>query len=51
MRPLTRHVLLLGGGQTLGYASSYYLPALLAAPMAQTPASRWPGPSQRFLWR
>ena len=35
MRPLTRHVLLLGGGQTLGYASSYYLPALLAAPMAQ----------------
>ena len=28
-------MLLLGGGQTLGYASSYYLPALLAAPMAQ----------------
>jgi predicted MFS family arabinose efflux permease len=35
MRPLTRHVLLLGAGQTLGFASSYYLPALLAAPMAQ----------------
>lgn len=35
MRPLARHVLLLGGGQTLGYASSYYLPALLAAPMAR----------------
>lgn len=34
MRPLARHVLLLGCGQTLGYASSYYLPALLAAPMA-----------------
>ena len=35
MRPLTHHVLLLGCGQTLGYASSYYLPALLAAPMAR----------------
>lgn len=34
MRPLAHHVLLLGCGQTLGYASSYYLPALLAAPMA-----------------
>lgn len=36
MQPLTRHVLLLGGGQTLGYASSYYLPALLALPMARS---------------
>ena len=35
MRPLTRDVTLLGAGQTLGFASSYYLPALLAAPMAQ----------------
>ncbi|MGP1629548.1 MAG: MFS transporter [Giesbergeria sp.] len=35
MRPLARHVLLLGCGQTLGYASSYYLPALLAKPMAR----------------
>ena len=35
MRPLAHHVLLLGCGQTLGYASSYYLPALLAAPMAR----------------
>ena len=35
MRPLARHVFLLGSGQTLGYASSYCLPALLAAPMAR----------------
>ena len=35
MRPLTRDVTLLGTGQTLGFASSYYLPALLAAPMAR----------------
>lgn len=35
MRSLTRDVALLGAGQTLGFASSYYLPALLAEPMAQ----------------
>lgn len=35
MRPLARDVTLLGVGQTLGFASSYYLPALLAAPMAE----------------
>ena len=35
MRPLTRDVTLLGAGQTLGFASSYYLPALLAVPMAR----------------
>ncbi len=34
MRPLARQVTLLGCGQTLGFASSYYLPALLAKPMA-----------------
>lgn len=35
MRPLARDVCLLGAGQMLGFASSYYLPALLAAPMAR----------------
>ncbi len=35
MRPLARHVLLLGCGQTLGFASSFYLPALLSKPIAR----------------
>ncbi len=33
--PVRRVVLALGIGQTLGYASTYYLPAILAVPMAQ----------------
>lgn len=42
MQPLTRDVLLLGSGQLLNYASSYYLPALLAAPMASATATPLP---------
>ena len=42
MQPLTRDVLLLGSGQLLSYASSYYLPALLAAPMASATATPLP---------
>ena len=35
MTPRTRIVLALGTAQTLAWASSYYLPAILAAPMAR----------------
>lgn len=35
MSPRTRIVLALGTAQTLAWASSYYLPAILAAPMAR----------------
>lgn len=34
MRPRTRNVLVLGTAQTLAWASTYYLPAILAAPIA-----------------
>ena len=41
-------IVALGVGQILGWGSTYYLPAVLAKPIAADTGGPWPGSSQAF---